>query len=134
MRRIRKILIVDDNPYDIELTKIALEENGWDLQVEACPNAEKALACLREPGDLPCLILLDLNISGMGGIECLRRIRADESLKSIPVIMVTASSFDQDQKKAYDAGANFFLYKELDLDRFGKVLKTAIAPLLESRS
>ena len=126
----RKILIVDDNPDDIELTKIALEENGWDIQVEACPSAEKALACLRETGDLPCSILLDLNIPGMGGIECLRRIRADESLKSIPVIMVTASSFDQDEKKAYDAGANLFLYKELDIDRYGENLDAALKRLM----
>ena len=75
---------------------------------------------------MPCSILLDLNIPGMGGIECLRRIRADESLKSIPVIMVTASSFDQDEKKAYDAGANFFLYKELDIDRYGQNLDAAL--------
>ncbi|MCK9392930.1 MAG: response regulator [Syntrophales bacterium] len=122
----RKILIVDDNPDDIEITKIALEESGWDLHVEACPSAEQALACLREPGDLPCSIFLDLNIPGMGGIECLRRIRADESLKSIPVIMVTASSFDQDREKAYDAGANFFLYKELDIDRFAENLDAAL--------
>jgi two-component system response regulator len=126
----RKILIVDDNPDDIEITKIVLEESGWELHVEACPSAEKALACLREPKDLPCSILLDLNIPGMGGIECLRRIRADESLKSIPVIIVTASSFDQDQKKAYDAGANFFLYKELDIDRYGENLYAALKRMM----
>ena len=126
----RKILIVDDNPDDIEITRVALEESGWELQVEACQSAEKALARLREPGDLPCSILLDLNIPGMGGIECLRRIRADESLKSIPVIMVTASSFDQDEKKAYEAGANLFLYKELDIDRFGENLDAALKRLM----
>ena len=130
MQRIRKILIVDDNPDDIELTKIVLEENGWDIQVVSCPSAEKALSCLREPGDLPCSILLDLNIPGMGGIECLRQIRADESLKAIPVIMVTASAFEQDQKKAYDAGANFFLYKELDIDSYSQKMHIALKGIL----
>ena len=91
----RKILIVDDNPDDIEITRIVLEEKGWDVQVEAYRNAEKALACLREAEDLPSLVLLDLNIPGMGGIVCLQQIRADRRLKSIPVVMVTASSFDR---------------------------------------
>jgi len=126
----RKILIIDDNRDDIEITKIVLEESGWDIQVEACASAEKALACLREPGDLPCSILLDLNIPGMGGIECLRRIRADESLRSIPVIIVTASAFEEDQKKAYAAGANFFLYKELDIDRYGEKMDTVLKGIL----
>ena len=84
----RKILIVDDNPDDIEITRVVLEEKGWDLQVEAYRQAEQGLARLRESEDLPSLVLLDINIPGMGGIECLRQIRADQRLKSIPVVMV----------------------------------------------
>ena len=126
----QRILIVDDNPDDIELTRVALEERGWNVQVEACKNCEKALDGLREGKDLPALILLDLNIPGMGGIECLRQIRADQSLQSIPVIMVTMSSFGPDEKKAYDAGADLFLYKEIDIDRYSENLDTALKRVL----
>jgi CheY-like chemotaxis protein len=125
-----RILIADDNPDDIEITKAALEEKGWDVQVEAQGNAEKALESLRGGGDLPSLLLLDLNIPGMGGIACLRQIRADRSLQSLPVIMVTMSSFDQDEQKAYEAGANLFLYKDIDLDRFSENLDAALKRLL----
>ncbi|MDA8124624.1 MAG: response regulator [Deltaproteobacteria bacterium] len=114
----RRILVVDDNPDDIEITRIALEEKGWDVQVEAYRQAEQALAGLRESEDSPALVLLDLNIPGMGGIECLRQIRADRRLQSVPVVMVTASSFEADEKRAYEAGANFFLFKDFDIDRY----------------
>ena len=126
----RKILIVDDNRDDIEITRIVLEERGWDVQVEASRNAEKALDGLRTGEDLPSLILLDLNIPGMGGIDCLQQIRADQSLHSIPVIMVSSSSFEMDEKKAYDAGADFFLYKHLDIDRYGEHLDAALKRLM----
>ncbi|MCE5265860.1 MAG: response regulator [Deltaproteobacteria bacterium] len=80
--------------------------------------------------DLPSLALLDLNIPVMGGIACLRQIRADRGLQSLPVIMVTMSSFDLDEKKAYEAGANLFLYKDIDLDRFSDNLDAALKRLL----
>ena len=126
----RKILIVDDNPDDIEITRVVLEERGWDVQVEAYRHAEEALACLREAEDLPSLVLLDINIPGMGGMACLQQIRADRRLKSIPVVMVTASSFEADEKKAYEAGANFFLYKELDIDRYGENVDAALKRMM----
>jgi CheY-like chemotaxis protein len=126
----RKIMIVDDNPDDIEITRVVLEERGWDVQVEAYRNAEKALACLWEAEDLPSLLLLDMNIPGMGGIACLQRIRSDRRLKCIPVIMVTASSFEADEKKAYEAGADFFLFKEFDIDRYGENLDAALKRMM----
>jgi CheY-like chemotaxis protein len=126
----RRILIVDDNPDAIEITRIVLEEKGWDVQIEAYWNVEKALARLREVEDLPSLILLDLNIPGMGGISCLRQIRADQSLQSIPVIMVTASSYDLDEKKAYDSGADLFLYKDFNIDRYAENLDAALKRMM----
>lgn len=122
----RKMMIVDDNPDDTEITRFVLEEKRWDVRVEAYRKAEHALDRLREGGDLPSLILLDINIPGMGGIECLREIRADRSLKSIPVIMITTSSFEADEKRAYEAGADYFLFKELDIDRYGENLDAAL--------
>jgi CheY-like chemotaxis protein len=127
---VNKLLIIDDNPDDIEITRIALGERGRDIQVEAYRSAQTALAVLREARDLPDLVLLDLNIPGMGGIECLRQIRADSRLQSLPVIMVTSSSYDADQKKAYDAGADFFLFKDFDMDRYGESLDAALKRLI----
>ena len=121
-----RILIVDDNPDDIEITRAVLEAKGWDVHVDACRNAQEALNDLREGKHLPSLVLLDLNIPGMGGIECLRQIRSDQSVQSIPVIMVTASSFDVDEKRAFEAGADFFLFKELDIDRFADNLDAVL--------
>ena len=126
----QKILIVDDNSDDIEIARVALAEKGWDLEVEACRQAEKALEFLRKAEELPSLLLLDINIPGMGGIACLREIRADERLRPIPVIMVTASSFEADEKRAYEAGADFFLFKEFDMDRFGEKLDAALKRLM----
>lgn len=126
----RKILVVDDNPDDIEITRVVLEERGWDVHVEACGNADKALDSLRKGEDLPSLILLDLNIPGMGGFACLQQIRADQRLHAIPVIVVTSSSFEMDEKKAYDAGADFFLYKHLDIDRYSENLDVVLKRML----
>lgn len=125
-----RILIVDDNPCDVEITGAAMAEKGWDVQVEAHANAESALESLKRGRDLPSLVLLDLNIPIMGGITCLRQIRADRNLQSLPVIMVTMSSFDLDEKKAYEAGANLFLYKDIDIDRFSDSLDAALKRLL----
>jgi CheY-like chemotaxis protein len=79
---------------------------------------------------LPSLILLDINIPGMGGMACLQQIRADRRLKSIPVVVVTASSFESDAKKAYEAGADFFLFKEFDIDRYGENLDVALKRMM----
>jgi len=126
----RKILIVDDNLDDIEITKVALEEKGWTVEVETCRYAEKAIGCLRETADLPSWVLLDINLPGMGGLDCLRQIRADGRLKSIPVIMVTSSSYETDKKRAHDAGADLLLYKDLDFDRYAENLDTALKRMM----
>ena len=112
------ILIVDDNPYDMEITKIALEEVGCEVKLETAFRGKDALAYLREGQDLPSLILLDLKMPGMSGIDTLRQIRADERLKHIPVIIVTSSSLEADEKEAYEAGANSFLHKAFSIDQF----------------
>lgn len=117
------ILIVDDNPDDIEITRIALAETGRRETLETAQRGELALERLRNHnGNLPALILLDLKMPGMGGINTLRQIRADERLKGIPVIVVTSSSLESDEREAYEAGADCFLHKAFDIDQFGSRL------------
>ena len=124
-----KILIIDDNTDDIEITKIALEEIGRQETVEAATGGEEALKHLRSGENLPALILLDLKMPGMSGFDVLREIRADARLKPVPVVVVTSSSLESDKQKAHAGGANGFLYKEVDIDRFGAALKASIAVL-----
>ncbi len=123
------IMIIDDNHDDIEITRAVLEEIGREEDVEAAFDGVQALRRLRDGKRLPRLILLDLKMPGMSGFECLREIRADERLRPIPVIVVTSSSLESDRHEARAAGADGFLVKDIDIDRFGFSLKTAIATL-----
>ncbi|MCK9392929.1 MAG: response regulator [Syntrophales bacterium] len=125
-----KILIIDDNADDIEITKIALEEIGRQEKVVAVTGGEEALKHLRGEKNLPALILLDLKMPGMSGFDVLREIRTDARLKPVPVVVVTSSTLDSDKQNAHAGGANGFLYKEVDIDRFSAALKTSIAALL----
>jgi len=125
------ILIVDDNPDDIELTRIVLTEMGRKERLKFAPSGDVALQLLRREDDLPSLIFLDLKTPGMGGIETLRQIRSDERLRHIPVIIVTSSSFPQDEKEALEAGADSYLYKAFDIDKFGRDINSLLQRFLK---
>lgn len=120
------ILIVDDNPDDIEITKIILGRIGRALTVEDAPSGEAALTRLRDGKDLPSMVLLDIKMPGMSGIDTLCQIRADERLKAIPVIIVTSSSLESDEKQAYAAGADNFLHKAFDIEQFSSEIKNIL--------
>jgi two-component system, response regulator len=126
------ILIVDDNPDDIEITKIALAEMGRKEKVEIAMRGEAAMKRLREGKDLPSLILLDLKMPGMSGIDTLRQIRGDGCLKDIPVVIVTSSSLESDKGEAYDAGANDYLHKAFDIDQFSRELNSLLDSYLKN--
>ncbi len=115
----QKILVVDDSPEDIEITRIALTEMDHAAKVEAMPDGKTALEYLRSNvRDLPTMILLDLKMPGISGIDVLRQMRDDGHLKSIPVIVVTSSSLEEDERDAYKAGADGFLHKAFNMDEF----------------
>ena len=118
----RMILIVDDSPIDIELATIALEMTGREISVRPALNGESALAMLRNVNGLPALILLDLKMPGMSGIEVLREIRADDRLKELPIVVVTSSALEADRTEAIAAGASGYIQKPLALDQFSKDL------------
>ncbi len=125
------ILIVDDNPDDIEITRIILRRMGRALKVEEATTGEAALKRLAELNDLPSMILLDIKMPGMTGLDTLRRIRSDRRLKAIPVIIVTSSALESDEREAYAAGADNFLHKAIDLDRFSKEVESLLERYLE---
>jgi CheY-like chemotaxis protein len=120
------IFIVDDSPTDIELTTIALEATGLEITLRFAADGKSALAMLRNGLGVFDLILLDLKMPGMGGIEVLREMRADDRLKDIPVVVVTSSCLESDRTEAIAAGANDYLRKPLTLAQFGKALETIL--------
>ena len=126
------ILIVDDNPDDIEITRIILRRMGRALKVEEASSGEAALKRLGGGNNLPSMILLDIKMPGMSGLDTLRRIRADGRLKAIPVIIVTSSALESDEKKAYAAGADNFLHKAIDLDLFGREVESLLERYLKN--
>ena len=126
----RMIFIVDDSPNDIELTTIALATTGREISVRSAPDGKSALAMLRNGLGVPALILLDLKMPGIGGIEVLQEIRADDRLRKIPVVVVTSSALESDKTDAIAAGANDYMQKPLALDQFSKDLESLMRRLL----
>ena len=121
-----KILIIDDNPDDVEITQIILARIDPEVRVDTAPRGEVALELLRSGKALPSLILLDLKMPGMSGFDALRKIRADERMKHIPVVIVTSSSLESDEKEGYEAGADGFLHKAFDIEQFGIDIKSVL--------
>jgi len=118
-----RVLLVEDNEADVRLTREALREAGDLVRLSAVGDGDKAIAFLRR-GDgfadapQPDLVLLDLNLPRMSGLEVLDEMRADESLAHIPVIMLTSSAAQSDVEAAYARGANAYVVKPLELDAF----------------
>lgn len=125
------ILVVDDNPDDLELTKRALNKTGHSLNIREAWRGDHALAMLRECPALPKLILLDLKMPGMNGIETLCMIRQDDRIKHLPVVILTNSILDADRQEACDAGADAFLHKAFDIDQFCESLQFVLARWLK---
>jgi two-component system response regulator len=121
------VLVVDDNADDAEFTRRALLKAGrGGLRVWLIGRGETALTILREEKELPSLILLDLKMPGMSGIDTLRQIRADERLRRIPVVILTNSTLESDEQEAYHEGADGFLHKAFDIDQFEREIKAAL--------
>ncbi|MGO9954219.1 MAG: response regulator [Dissulfurispiraceae bacterium] len=120
------ILIVDDNPIDIELTMIALEAIGREIDVCSALDGKSALAKLMNGVEVPALILLDLKMPGMSGIEVLREIRANERFRKIPIVVVTSSALESDKVEAIAAGASAYIQKPLALHQFSKDLESIL--------
>ena len=122
------ILLVEDNPDHVELILRALRDNNLLNQVHVVTNGEEALDFLYQRGKYsdaprPGLILLDIKLPKVDGIEVLRRIKADPELRSMPVVMLTTSAGEQEIVESYSCGANSYIVKPLDFDQFVKAIK-----------
>jgi CheY-like chemotaxis protein len=122
------ILLVDDNEGDILLTREALEEARIINRISIAYDGMQAIDLLKKAarggGDMPDLILLDINLPKMNGTEVLSMIKTDPELKRIPVIMLTTSSSEKDILASYENYANCYITKPVDLDRFMDVVRT----------
>jgi CheY-like chemotaxis protein len=127
---VKRILIVDDSPYDVELTISALAENNLANEVIVAEDGEEALDYLYKRGKFanktgnPAVILLDIKMPKMNGIEVLRHIRTSSEFKHIPVIMLTSSREERDLVESYKLGANSYVVKPVDIVQFLDAIKT----------
>jgi two-component system, response regulator len=131
-RDTRIILLVEDNPSDIGLTRRALEKSRITNVLIVTEDGQEALDYLRGAGphagrdasDLPALVLLDLNLPKVNGLEVLRRIREDARTRRLPVVILTSSKEEQDMAAGYDLGVNSFIRKPVDFNQFAAALET----------
>jgi len=124
-----EILLVEDSLGDARLTMEALKENKFLNSLHHVTDGVEAMAFLYKQGQYsevprPDLILLDLNMPKMDGREVLQKIKQDEQLKRIPVVVLTTSQADEDILKSYDLNANCYISKPVDLDQFMEVIKS----------
>lgn len=124
----RWILLAEDDPKDAELTRRALAETKAGEVVLARDGAE-ALECLRDRVTpccasyaLPCVVLLDLKMPKVDGLEVLRQIKSDPALRNIPVVMLTSSRQEQDVAECYQLGANAYVVKPVSFSEFRSAL------------
>jgi len=111
------ILIVEDDPSDVELIQAALEKCDLTNPLIVANNGPKALEIL-EKGHLFAVVILDVKLPGMSGHEVLAAMRSTEKTKMLPVVMLTSSRMEQDLHQAYEGGANSYVVKPIDFDDF----------------
>jgi two-component system response regulator len=122
----KPILLVEDDPSDVDLTRRALDRGRIGNDLVVAEDGEAALHYLwgtgphagRDVSDLPALTLLDLNLPKISGLEVLRRIRADPRTRRIPVVILTSSREEQDLATGYDIGVNSYIRKPVDFKQF----------------
>jgi CheY-like chemotaxis protein len=127
----RLILVIEDNPGDIRLMKEALRDTQFNITLQIAMDGEQALKYLRqeppyEDGRRPSLIFLDLNLPRGTSKDVLRHIKGDESLRSIPVAVLTSSDAERDIREAYELHANCYLRKPVDLDSFISTIRSTL--------
>jgi len=124
-----EVLLVEDSPGDVRLTKEALKEEKIILNLHVVGDGVEAMDFLRKEGKFqkavrPDLILLDLNLPKKDGREVLKEIKADDNLKTIPVVVLTVSDAELDVLKTYKLNANCYITKPIDLEQFSHVVKS----------
>ena len=127
MKTAKKIILAEDNIADVELTKLAFKELDLNLEVYHVFDGQQLLDYLKgQSFDEIALILLDLNMPKMGGLDVLKLMYEDEELAKLPVVVFTSSAHKSDVQACYEFGANAYVSKPIDINDFHKTI-TAIA-------
>ncbi len=131
MPQIKRILLAEDNDNDVELTLTALQECHLSNEVEVVRDGAEALDYIYQRGNfsgreggLPCVVLLDLKMPRVDGIEVLRQIKSDPALRHIPMVMLTSSREEKDLLLSYDLGVNAFVVKPVDFEQFLRAIRS----------
>ena len=117
----RPLLLIEDNPMDVDLTIRAFKKSNVKNPVEIARDGAEALECITryEAGEpAPIVILLDLQLPKVSGLEVLKALKSNDKTASIPVVVLTTSSEDRDINTAYKLGANSYIVKPVDFDKF----------------
>ena len=125
------LLLVEDNPSDVALTERAFEKAHIANEMVVAQDGQEALDYLwgageyagRDAADLPALVLLDLNLPKVSGLDVLRRIRGDARTRRLPVVILTTSKEEQDVAAGYDLGANSYIRKPVDFRQFAAAVE-----------
>ena len=119
-----EVLIVEDNPDDLELALHALRKSDFTNRVAVARDGAEALdLLLKREGELPKVILLDVKLPLVDGIEVLRELKNDARTRRVPVVMMTSSAEDRDLAAAYELGANSYIVKPVDIDQFYRAVQ-----------
>ena len=125
MKSTKPILLIEDDTVDAMTVKRALKELKVANAIHIAGDGEEALALLRNPQqERPCIMLLDLNMPKMNGLEFLNIIKRDENFKRIPVIVLTTSTDEQDKLESFNIGVAGYMVKPVDYRQFVEVVKT----------
>ena len=132
MKAAHAILLVEDNPADVKITQRALRDSVSPVDLLVARDGQEAVEYLLRQGAhaddakwrIPDLILLDLNLPRLTGLQVLERIRSTPALRSTPVVVLTTSRRQEDVQAVYAAGANTYIEKPQDFNRFVQVLQT----------
>ena len=126
---LKPILLVEDNPHDLELTLIALAKSQLANEVVVVRDGAEALDYLHRRGEFaarvvgnPAVILLDLKLPKVDGLEVLKEIRSTDALRPIPVVMLTSSKEEQDVVRSYELGVNAYVVKPVDFAEFVRAI------------
>lgn len=125
------ILLVEDSPDDVELTKMALEQQGIVNELVVARDGQEALDWLfregqyakRDTDEIPAVILLDLRLPRVDGIEVLRCIRKNDRTRLLPVVILTSSREENDLVRSYELGANSYIQKPVDFEQFSRAVR-----------
>lgn len=130
MKSLKWILLAEDNPLDADLAKRALAINQVREEIVHAHDGVEAMDCLNHRGEFqhcptetPAVVLLDLKMPRVNGLEVLRRIKGDERFKNIPVVIFTSSKEETDVAQSYELGANAYVVKPVDFKVFRETVK-----------